>query len=109
MHEKQQWTSGPWGIYKDEALDEYEIRLLVECSPDVWNWEKIAGDVSKQNANLISAAPDLYKALEQYEVIARKGMNRTTATEWDEAFETAQAAMDKALGSRGEPGSEVSK
>ena len=90
------WTPGPWTV--DRPSDQNQRMHVVR----EFNWRLVASmencnkflayaDETRANANLISAAPDLYDALkETLEIAARN--------ESGDYIERANAAMRKARG-----------
>jgi hypothetical protein len=90
------WTPGPWARYGDfiEAKDGLEQQIvadLIHC--DVG---KTPEDEITANANLITAAPELYEALEAICDSAEDGRN---VPEWPQGrLVAARAALAKARG-----------
>jgi hypothetical protein len=95
-HESK-WTPGPWKA-KRESVHAGCVATCRGHKKDGWfevwspNWS--GGIDQEANANLISAAPDLYEALSSL----IEALNTGTLREADDAKEAGVAALAKARG-----------
>ena len=86
------FTPGPWSMYPGRtfiALEDTRDRELAT----VWNDSDIKVSEMQANAHLISAAHDMYKALDQVESY----LLEMSATDED-LLDVVQGALSKALG-----------
>lgn len=103
--DKLNFTPGPWEFISKRFADEgvkgrYEIRSisfpmhwLAEVGPSEQSF-----DEAKANAQLISAAPDMYEALRELYDEQNGAPLLRREKQWQEAMKKARKALEKAEG-----------
>ncbi len=89
------FTPGPWVIGITVGADGWPTYRIRDMKDPTCMKEKLA------NANLISASPEMYKALEWLRNLAggvSKGGDEPSNEEWETAWWTAEQALAKADG-----------
>lgn len=107
---EQAWTPGPWPLTRSGDGKRYVVGDgLVEADPGKANGYEIAevysddcdGDLAEANARLISAAPELYEALEAEFADLEQDIRWAMDSDLDALIkrrERAEAALAKARG-----------
>jgi hypothetical protein len=103
MSEKK-WTPGPWEVGPANMVDSNAVTAIARCgcafrSPQYSGTDFATPAHQEANARLISAAPDLYDALEECKrVLSDLQSTQLEGTRTRDAWEKARAALAKARG-----------